>query len=139
MNAPARWPRGGRATPRDALGPRRQVTIRAGESVKPHAGRGAGRLNSKMAAAERIDRGYLGRMLQLTLLAPDIVEATLDGRHAAELGLPKLMRPFPVDWRGQRTAFAKAAHREPPWDALAGAEPERRTARCRRAGTARLA
>src|SRR5215203_1420148 len=58
---------------------------------------------SEMAAAEKIDRGYLGRVLQLTLLAPDIVEAILDGRHAAELGLPKLMRPFPVDWPGQRT------------------------------------
>ena len=32
---------------------------------------------SEMAAAERIDRGYLGRVLQLTLLAPDIVEAIL--------------------------------------------------------------
>ncbi len=94
---------------------------------------------SEIAAAERIDRGYLSRSLQLPLLAPDIVETILDGQHAAELGLPKLMRPLPVDWRGQRTAFAEAAHREPPWDALAGAEPERRTARCRRAGTARLA
>ena len=32
---------------------------------------------SEMAAAERIDRGYLGRILRLTLLAPDIVEAIL--------------------------------------------------------------
>ena len=37
---------------------------------------------SEMAAAEKIDRGYLGRILLLTLLAPDIVEAILDGRHA---------------------------------------------------------
>ena len=68
---------------------------------------------SEMAAAERIDRGYLGRVLQLTLLAPDIVEPILDGRHAAELGLPKLMRSFPVDWPGQRAAFAEVAHQEP--------------------------
>jgi hypothetical protein len=71
-----------------------------------------------MAAAERIDRGYLGRVLQLTLLAPDIVEPILDGRHAAELGLPKLMRSFPVDWPGQRAAFADATHQEPPPGAL---------------------
>ena len=32
-------------------------------------------------AAERIARGYLGRVPQLTLLAPDIVEAILDGRR----------------------------------------------------------
>jgi hypothetical protein len=68
---------------------------------------------SEMAAAEGIERGYLGSLLRLTLLAPDIVEAVLDGRHAAELGLPRLMRPFPVDWPGQRAAFADAAHREP--------------------------
>ena len=36
---------------------------------------------SEMAAAEQIDRGYLGRVLQLTLLAPDLVEAILDGRQ----------------------------------------------------------
>jgi hypothetical protein len=73
---------------------------------------------SEMAAAERIDRGYLGRVLQLTLLAPDIVEAILDERHAAELGLPKLMRLIPVDWPGQRAAFADATHQEPPPGAL---------------------
>jgi hypothetical protein len=34
---------------------------------------------SEMAAAERIERGYLGSLLRLTLLAPDIVEAILGG------------------------------------------------------------
>ena len=38
---------------------------------------------SEMAAAERIDRGYLGRILHLTLLAPGIVETILDGRQPA--------------------------------------------------------
>lgn len=38
---------------------------------------------SEMAAAERIDRGYLGRILQLTLLARNLGEAVLDGRHPA--------------------------------------------------------
>jgi len=32
---------------------------------------------SEMATGERTDRGYLGRVLQLTLLAPEIVEAIL--------------------------------------------------------------
>jgi hypothetical protein len=56
---------------------------------------------SEMAAAERIDRGYLGRILQLTLLAPDIVEAILDGPRPRDLGLPRLMDPFPVAWSEQ--------------------------------------
>ncbi|MFC0386808.1 hypothetical protein [Muricoccus vinaceus] len=34
---------------------------------------------TEMAEAERLDRGYMGRLLQLTLLAPDTVEAILDG------------------------------------------------------------
>ena len=57
---------------------------------------------SELAKAEKIDRGYLGRILQLTLLAPDIVEAILDGRQPPELGLPRLMKPFPVVWSEQR-------------------------------------
>ena len=61
---------------------------------------------SEMAAAERIDRGYLGRVLQLTLLAPDIVDAILDGREAWELTLPMLMEPFPTEWREQKALWA---------------------------------
>ncbi len=60
---------------------------------------------TEMAAAERIERGYLGSLLRLTLLAPDSVEAVLDGR-AAELTLPALMDPFPVEWRLQREVLA---------------------------------
>jgi hypothetical protein len=60
---------------------------------------------SELAAAEKIDRGYLGRILHLTLIAPDIVEAILDGRHPADLILPKLMKPFPMDWERQRAAW----------------------------------
>jgi hypothetical protein len=60
---------------------------------------------SEMAERERIDRGYLGRILQLTLLAPDIVEAVLDGRHPAELRLPGLMEPVPSTWDEQRATL----------------------------------
>ena len=51
---------------------------------------------SEMAAAERIERGYLGSLLRLMLLAPDIVEAILDRRQPAGLPLPGLMMPFPL-------------------------------------------
>jgi hypothetical protein len=57
---------------------------------------------SEMAKAERIDRGYIGKMLRLTLLAPDIVEAILDGRHPAELASPRLIEQLPVEWSKQR-------------------------------------
>lgn len=64
---------------------------------------------SEMAAAERIERGYLGSLLRLTLLAPDTVEGIQDGRQPAELGLPTLMDPFPLEWDVQRTALAGSA------------------------------
>ena len=63
----------------------------------------------EMAAAERLERGYLGRILQVTLLAPDIVEGILDGRQPAELGLPALIEPFPLEWDVQHTALAESA------------------------------
>jgi hypothetical protein len=53
---------------------------------------------SEMAAAEKLDRGYLGRLLQLTLLAPDIVEAIVEGRQAKGVTLAGLMEPFPAEW-----------------------------------------
>jgi hypothetical protein len=56
----------------------------------------------EMAAGEKLDRGYLGRLLQLTLLAPDLVEAIVEGRQADGVTLPALMEPFPTEWKQQR-------------------------------------
>ena len=61
-----------------------------------------------MAAAEKINGSYVSRVLRLTLLAPDIVEAILDGRQPAEMTLVVLMKPFPVEWSGQNMAFGVA-------------------------------
>jgi hypothetical protein len=55
-----------------------------------------------LAAGEQLDRGYLGKILMLTLLAPDIVEAILDGRQPVELGVHVLREGFPVEWGEQR-------------------------------------
>ncbi len=33
----------------------------------------------EMAAAEKLDPGYLRRLIQLTLLAPDLIQAIMDG------------------------------------------------------------
>lgn len=57
---------------------------------------------SEMAKAEQIERGYLGSLLRLTLLAPSTVKAILDGRQPEGMTLPGLMEPFPVDWTEQR-------------------------------------
>lgn len=58
---------------------------------------------SEMAAAENLDRGYIGQVLRLTLLAPDIVEAILNG-HDQGLTLPALLAPLPVEWKRQSLA-----------------------------------
>jgi hypothetical protein len=59
----------------------------------------------ELAAAERISPSYLCRVLRLTLLAPDLVEAILDGRQPEGLELPRLLEPFPVEWSAQRFEF----------------------------------
>ena len=56
----------------------------------------------EIAAAEKINETYVGRVLRLTLLAPDIVEAILAGRQPAGLQLGCLLRRFPAGWREQR-------------------------------------
>ncbi len=58
-----------------------------------------------MAAAEKIDRGYMGRLLQLTLLAPDIVESVLDGSNLHGLSLSAAIQPVAMAWETQRSVF----------------------------------
>ena len=54
-----------------------------------------------LALHENIAPSYLTRVLRLTLLAPEIVEAILDGTQRAEVTLAALMEPFPVEWERQ--------------------------------------
>ncbi|SRR6266568_1434986 len=60
---------------------------------------------TELARSEKINMSYLSRILRLTLLAPDIVEAVLDGRQPATLQLEGMLKPFPVEWEAQRKAF----------------------------------
>ena len=55
----------------------------------------------EIANAEKINESYVGRVLRLTQLAPDIVEAILDGRQPPELQMDVLLKPFPVRWGEQ--------------------------------------
>jgi hypothetical protein len=57
---------------------------------------------AEIAEAEKINESYVGRVLRLTLLAPDIVEAILVGRQPTEMTLAGLMGPLPVVWGKQR-------------------------------------
>ena len=56
----------------------------------------------ELAKAERLNPSYVSRILRLSLLAPEIVEAILDGRQPAEMTLATLMQPFAVGWEEQK-------------------------------------
>ena len=64
---------------------------------------------NELAAAEKINSSFVSRLLRLTLLAPDIVEAILDGRQPEGMTLPGLMEPFPVEWTLQTAAVVGIA------------------------------
>jgi hypothetical protein len=72
---------------------------------------------SEIATAEKIDRGYVGSILRLTLLAPDIVEVILNGRQPEELALSHLLQPFPVEWQLQRAKLAIVPGGQVAWPA----------------------
>jgi hypothetical protein len=55
---------------------------------------------NELAAAEKINSSYVSRVLRLTLLAPDIVEAILDGRQPEGMTLPGLMDGVTMEWDG---------------------------------------
>ena len=58
----------------------------------------------EIAVREKINKSYVSRVLRLTLLAPDIVEAILDGRQPEGMTLPGLLKAVPVEWRLQTEA-----------------------------------
>ena len=55
----------------------------------------------EIAEAENINPSYVSRLLRMTLLAPEIVEAILDGTQPAGLTRAKMMQPFPLEWKHQ--------------------------------------
>ena len=57
---------------------------------------------AELAEREGIAPSYMTRVLRLTLLAPDIIEAILGGTHGSEERLAKMLDPFPVEWHWQK-------------------------------------
>ena len=81
---------------------------------------------TEMAAAERIERGYLGSLLRMTLLAPDIVSAILDGRQPEGLTCAVLAGLVPVDWGAQRNTFGANSPGSGPTQRVGGGRQGRR-------------
>ena len=61
-----------------------------------------------IAKEQGVDRSYVGRMLQLTSLAPDIVESFLAGQAFADISLRDFRKGIPVSWDEQRRSLTPA-------------------------------
>jgi hypothetical protein len=57
----------------------------------------------ELAEAEGVTRSFINRLLRLTLLAPDIVEAILEGRQPKAVQLEELTDAIPSEWEAQRS------------------------------------
>jgi hypothetical protein len=61
---------------------------------------------AELAEREGIAPSYMTRVLRLTLLAPDIVEAILEGRQGSEVTLAQVLETFPGEWKDQLQVLA---------------------------------
>ena len=61
-----------------------------------------------LARAMRLPPSYVSGLLRLTLLAPEMVEAILDGRQPAEMQLDNLLAGFPLEWEAQLGCMTRA-------------------------------
>ena len=59
----------------------------------------------EIAEKEKLDSSYVSRMVNLTLLAPDIVAAILDDQLPEGISLFDLAVDVPVGWVKQRSRF----------------------------------
>jgi len=55
----------------------------------------------ELATANGIDRTYIGRLLKLTSLSPDLVEKILDGNEPTGVSLRQLRKGIPLLWSEQ--------------------------------------
>ena len=65
-----------------------------------------------LARAKGVNATYISRILRLTLLAPNIVEAILDGRQPPDLQLDDLLEGFPLEWDRQVPVWTDVRERE---------------------------
>lgn len=68
------------------------------------SGRYAGQ--TELAEVVGLDRKYVARILGLTSLAPDIVQAILGGNEPSGLSLTKLCKGVPMRWEEQRRKWS---------------------------------
>lgn len=60
---------------------------------------------TELARALDLDRRYVARTMDLTLLSPRLVEAIVDGDEPSGLSLEGLRKGFPLEWQEQEKAL----------------------------------
>ena len=61
---------------------------------------------SELAEKEGIAFTYMARLMRLSLLSPELVDAVMDGHQPANITLANLMDPFPADWKEQHALWS---------------------------------
>jgi hypothetical protein len=72
---------------------------RAGDHCAPKRGPSSPR---RATATEKINESYVSRVLRLSLLIPNIVEAIMGGLQPAAVTLEVSLQPFALEWTEQR-------------------------------------
>lgn len=70
---------------------------------------------SDLARQLKLEPGWVAEVLRMTLLAPDIVQAILDGRQPRNLNLQTMRgrgNDMPVTWEDQRRVFGFASRNQ---------------------------
>lgn len=60
---------------------------------------------AELAKAEKVNDSYFSRILRLTLLAPEIVEAIVIGKQPPTMQVDDLLKPLPAEWQKQTSIF----------------------------------
>lgn len=63
---------------------------------------------TELAKTEGVNQSYACRVLRLSLLAPRVVTAILNGQHDSDVMLKQLMKPLSVRWDEQIAALKMA-------------------------------
>ena len=69
---------------------------------------------AELAEHEKMAPSYMTRVMRLTLLAPEIVEAILDGTQGPGMTLARVLEPLPSDWDAQSAHFMKKSYAQIP-------------------------
>jgi len=60
---------------------------------------------AEIARRNGLSEPHVRRLLRFAYLAPDIVEAVVEGRQPRTLTVKLLLQGIPLDWSDQRAAF----------------------------------